>query len=676
MRSPSPKGLSLVEAAAEAGIEIPVFCYEPRLGAGGRRLPHVPLRDRGHAQAPDRLHDSGRRRHGGRLARPARAREGQDAVLEFLLLNHPLDCPVCDKGGECPLQDLTFRYGPGVTRMTAAQAHAREAGPDLAADQARPRALHPLLPLHALLGGRLGRHAARPREPRRALDHHHLRGPPVRRTSSPATSPSCARSARSPRPRTASAARPWEITAVPTVCGLCAVGCNTAVNIREGHVVRVLSRNHPEMDEGWLCDKGRYAFGHLASRGADHDRPDPRRARPRAGRAGRRPRPRRRPPARHGRAVRAGLGRGPRLRRADQRGGPRVGAAPATRASAAASRVRPRGRRRLGARSRPYAASIADLDDGRGRSWSPATSTSATARRWSSSGSARPSRPARGSSRSAPAARGSRRCAAPHHISAGPGTAHVELLDAAGRTTASSAAAVGDAATVADLDRADAARGRPPSWPTSPTRAGARCCARRAPPTSSAAQAAGLGIGHARARRWRRPSEGTIKAIVLLGADPVGDWHNGERWRGGARRARFFALQVTAFQNDSTRLGDHDRARPRRCSSRTARSPTSRAACSACAPPRRAPRGRPRRVRPGPPSSPSGWASRCRLTPPSAFAELAAAPPRLRRHRLVGDRRAGRAAASGRRRPERPPAPQAGRRPRRRRAPSWSATAS
>ena len=80
-----------------------------------------------------------------------RAREGQDAVLEFLLINHPLDCPVCDKGGECPLQDLTFRYGPGVTRMTLPKRTQRQADADLAADQARPRALHPLLPLHALL---------------------------------------------------------------------------------------------------------------------------------------------------------------------------------------------------------------------------------------------------------------------------------------------------------------------------------------------------------------------------------------------------------------------------------------------------------------------------------------------------------------------------------------------
>ena len=47
-----------------------------------------------------------------------RAADGQQGTLEFILVNHPLDCPVCDKGGECPLQDLTFRYGPGSTRMT------------------------------------------------------------------------------------------------------------------------------------------------------------------------------------------------------------------------------------------------------------------------------------------------------------------------------------------------------------------------------------------------------------------------------------------------------------------------------------------------------------------------------------------------------------------------------
>src|SRR6201987_3881815 len=58
-------------------------------------------------------------------------------------------------------------------------------------------------------------------------------------------------------------ARPWEIQNVPTVCGLCPVGCNVNATVREGKVKRILSRNHPEVDEGWICDKGRFASTHL-----------------------------------------------------------------------------------------------------------------------------------------------------------------------------------------------------------------------------------------------------------------------------------------------------------------------------------------------------------------------------------------------------------------------------
>src|SRR5207245_11535070 len=58
-------------------------------------------------------------------------------------------------------------------------------------------------------------------------------------------------------------ARPWEIQDVPTVCGMCPVGCNINATTREGKVKRILSRNHPEVDDGWLCDKGRFAYGHL-----------------------------------------------------------------------------------------------------------------------------------------------------------------------------------------------------------------------------------------------------------------------------------------------------------------------------------------------------------------------------------------------------------------------------
>src|SRR5438046_3812000 len=60
--------------------------------------------------------------------------------------------------------------------------------------------------------------------------------------------------------------RPWELQSVPTVCGMCPVGCNIDATTREGKVRRILSRNHPEVDEGWLCDKGRFAFTHLYAR--------------------------------------------------------------------------------------------------------------------------------------------------------------------------------------------------------------------------------------------------------------------------------------------------------------------------------------------------------------------------------------------------------------------------
>ena len=118
-----PKGIGLVEAALYAGIEIPVFCYEPRLGppVGACRMclcevaPGPPK-----PQAACTLTAAD-----GMVVKTAAtspmAAEAQDATLEFILVNHPLDCPVCDKGGECPLQDLTFRYGPGNTRMTFAK---------------------------------------------------------------------------------------------------------------------------------------------------------------------------------------------------------------------------------------------------------------------------------------------------------------------------------------------------------------------------------------------------------------------------------------------------------------------------------------------------------------------------------------------------------------------------
>ena len=113
-----PKGTGIVETAALGGIEIPVFCYEPRLGppVGACRMCLCEFEGAPKPTAACTMTaQDGMVVHTAQTS--AKAAEAQHAVLEFILVNHPLDCPVCDKGGECPLQDLTFRYGPGDTRM-------------------------------------------------------------------------------------------------------------------------------------------------------------------------------------------------------------------------------------------------------------------------------------------------------------------------------------------------------------------------------------------------------------------------------------------------------------------------------------------------------------------------------------------------------------------------------
>src|SRR5205823_2408972 len=264
-----PRGTGLVEAALAAGIEMPVFCYEPRLGApvGACRMclcevkPGPPK-----PQAACTL-----TAQDGMVVQTALtssvAAEAQNATLEFILVNHPLDCPVCDKGGECPLQDLTFRYGPGNTRMAFPKRTFEKPipiSPTIALDRERCILCYRCTrfsesvaedgQLVAVNRGALSMIATFADEPYRApFSGNVIELCPVGALTST---------------QYRFEARPWEIQNVPTVCGLCPVGCNISATTREGKVKRIVSRNHPEVDEGWLCDKGRFAFPHLYA----HDR--------------------------------------------------------------------------------------------------------------------------------------------------------------------------------------------------------------------------------------------------------------------------------------------------------------------------------------------------------------------------------------------------------------------
>ncbi len=258
-----PRSTGLVEAALAAGIEIPVFCYEPRLGppVGACRMCLCDVEGMPKPQTACTM-----TAQDGMIVRTAltspKAADAQNATLEFILVNHPLDCPVCDKGGECPLQDLTFRYGPGNTRMTFPKRTFEKPipiSPTIALDRERcilcyrctrfSESVSEDTQLVALNRGAQSVIATFEDEPYRgAFSGNVIELCPVGALTST---------------QYRFEARPWEIQNVPTVCGMCPVGCNISATTREGKLKRILSRNHPEVDEGWLCDKGRFAFSHL-----------------------------------------------------------------------------------------------------------------------------------------------------------------------------------------------------------------------------------------------------------------------------------------------------------------------------------------------------------------------------------------------------------------------------
>jgi NADH-quinone oxidoreductase subunit G len=258
-----PKGTGLIETALAAGVEIPVFCYEPRLGepVGACRMCLVEVEGAPKLQAGCTL-----TAQDGMVVKTARtsqqAAEGQNATLEFILVNHPLDCPVCDKGGECPLQDLTFRYGPGNTRMSFEKLTFEKPipiSPTISLDRER-----------CILCYRCTRFSESVSEDGQLVAANRgalsvittFEDLPYTGAFTGNVTELCPVGALLPT-QYRFEGRPWEIVDVPTVCGLCPVGCNIHATVREGKVKRILSRNHPEIDEGWICDKGRFAYTHL-----------------------------------------------------------------------------------------------------------------------------------------------------------------------------------------------------------------------------------------------------------------------------------------------------------------------------------------------------------------------------------------------------------------------------
>jgi NADH-quinone oxidoreductase subunit G len=182
------------------------------------------------------------------------------AILEFLLTSHPLDCPVCDKGGECPLQDLTFRHGPGVSRFDYDSKH----------HSAKRFPLGDLIILdreRCILCARCTRFQDEiAHDPVLAIENRG-RDAMIVSYSDPVfdshysgnTTDICPVGALTTRDFRFEA-RPWELTDSPSLCNHCGVGCNTVLSTRRGEIARVMPRQNETVNELWICDKGR--FGH------------------------------------------------------------------------------------------------------------------------------------------------------------------------------------------------------------------------------------------------------------------------------------------------------------------------------------------------------------------------------------------------------------------------------
>jgi len=255
---PAIEGEMLHDAARKGDVEIPYFCYEPKLGdpVGACRMCLVEIEGIPKLQTscstPVR---EGMVVH----TRTEQVKHAQSAVVEFLLVNHPLDCPVCDKGGECPLQDISYGWGPGKSRVIDEKRHFEkpiELSPLVAIDRERcilcyrcvrfSQEVSEDAQLQLLDRGDRTYVGTFDDRPYVAPFHGNITD----------ICPVGALTNYTYRFR----ARPWDIEHAGSVCTLCPSQCNVSFTVRDEKVKRVLTRDNAEVDDGWLCDRGRYGF--------------------------------------------------------------------------------------------------------------------------------------------------------------------------------------------------------------------------------------------------------------------------------------------------------------------------------------------------------------------------------------------------------------------------------
>ncbi len=256
-----PKGTNVIEAARTVGVDIPYLCYHHQLTPfGGCRLCLVEIE-----KAPKLLAACNTTVADGMVVRTTgdRVQSQRAGSLEFILLNHPLDCPVCDKGGECELQDRTFEYSNAVSRMTEPKIHIEDydLGPLIVRNQDRciickrcVKVMEEIVGDPVLEFGQRGVTTEV-----YTFEHSHF---PAGFSGN--TIRVCPVGALMSKPFRFKA-RPWELIKTPGLCTQCGVGCNVRQDVRENKLLRLVGLENKQVNDGWLCDRGQFGYDYINS---------------------------------------------------------------------------------------------------------------------------------------------------------------------------------------------------------------------------------------------------------------------------------------------------------------------------------------------------------------------------------------------------------------------------
>jgi NADH-quinone oxidoreductase subunit G len=252
-------GINVIEAAKAADVHVPHFCYHPSLTVVGQcRMCLVEVEGMPKLQAGCSTNVRDGMKIGVWNEKVDKARKGQ---MEFLLINHPLDCPICDKAGECPLQDYAFNYGSVVSRYgefkrTYPGMDRTAIGPHVVQNMNRcihcTRCIRFCQEITGTSELAFFKRGA-------STEVGVFPGTPIDNWMSANVTDLCPTGALTTR-EFRFESRVWNLDSAESVCNGCDVGCNLFIGHRNGQIFRYRPRVNPEVNDHWLCDYGRFSY--------------------------------------------------------------------------------------------------------------------------------------------------------------------------------------------------------------------------------------------------------------------------------------------------------------------------------------------------------------------------------------------------------------------------------